>query len=398
MILHLLKLVWNRKRTNLLIIFEIFAAFLVLVVTLTAAIYFIQLYRQPLGYDWRDVWRVSVDVGRSSDDQWSEEMVNRFKLMLDEVERMPEVESVAGIQYPPYSSGTSEYRAPGKPRFFTVEVTDDVFEVLRVPFVSGRPFDETDNVLSEIPVVLDRDFARAAFGNENPIGQSFDPTREEPGTEAPRYRVVGVIEDFRKNGELEPERNMMLMRTRVGDISSRPPRNLVLRLAPGSGAFEEELVSRLAQIAPDWSFSVQPLERGRDASLRLRLAPLLVGLVIAGFLVMMVGLGLTGILWQSVTRRTAEIGLRRAVGASAGKIHTQVLVEVLILISLSIILGVVLVAQVPILGWMSFLGPTAIPLGVAAAAALIYATGTVCALYPSALAARIEPAEALHYE
>ena len=397
MILHLLKLVWNRKKANLLIIIEIFAAFLVLVVTLTAGIYFVQLYRQPLGYEWQDVWRVSIDVGQSSDDKWSDEMVSRFRLMLDEVGRMPEIESVAGIQYPPYGDGASEYSAPGKPKVFAIEVTDDVFEVLKVPFVAGRPFNEDDDALSRVPVVLDRDLARAAFGSENPIGQTFDPTTAGSTAEG-RYRVVGVVEDFRKSGELEPKRNMMLIRTRVGDVSSRPPRNLVLRLAPGSGAFEEELVSRLAQIAPDWSFSVQPLERGRDASLRLRLAPLLVGLVIAGFLVMMVGLGLTGILWQSVTRRTSEIGLRRAVGASAGKIHAQVLLEVLILITLSIILGIVLVAQVPILGWMSFLGPTAIPLGIGAAAVLIYATGAICALYPSALAARIEPAEALHYE
>ncbi|HUO84884.1 MAG TPA: FtsX-like permease family protein, partial [Thermoanaerobaculia bacterium] len=162
--------------------------------------------------------------------------------------------------------------------------------------------------------------------------------------------------------------------------------------------FEEDLVKRLQSLAPDWSFTVQTLERSRDFWLRLQLAPLMVGGVIAGFLVLMVGLGLTGILWQSVTRRTSELGLRRAVGASAREIHLQILTEVLILVSLGIGLALLLVVQIPIFGWLQFLGPSTIPLGVIAAASMIYLITTLCALYPSILASRIQPAEALHYE
>ncbi len=400
MIRHLIRMVWNRKRTNALIIFEIFAAFLVLAVTLTFAFYFAQSYRRPLGYEWKDVWRVSIDIGQASDDTWSEETVNRFAQLLVEVKRMPEVESVAGIQYPPYTEGSSSWSAPGQPEFHRNEVTDDVFEVLQIDLVEGRAFNATDDALAWTPVIIDRDMAKAAFGSGSPIGKRFDPTRPPGAPEPEDIRVVGVVSDFRKDGELEGPRNYMLRRVKVGDIESRPPRHLVLRMAQGTRNFEPELSRRLAALAPEWSFTIQPLERARDASLRLQLAPLLVALVIAGFLVLMVGLGLTGILWQSVTRRTSEIGLRRAVGASAGSIHTQLVLEMVVLVTIGIVLGVLVVAQLPLLGSreLAFLGPAAIPLGALSSAAVIYVIAALCAIYPSILASRIRPAEALHYE
>ena len=68
-------------------------------------------------------------------------------------------------------------------------------------------------------------------------------------------------------------------------------------------------------IAPNWSFEVQPLYESRDSNFKRRLLPIIVVGVVAIFLLIMVALGLTGVLWQNVTQRTKEIGLRRAKGA-----------------------------------------------------------------------------------
>ena len=57
---HVLKMVWNRKRANALIVAEIFLSFLVLFGVLTLASTAIGSVRQPLGFDWRGVWNVSV--------------------------------------------------------------------------------------------------------------------------------------------------------------------------------------------------------------------------------------------------------------------------------------------------------------------------------------------------
>ena len=70
---------------------------------------------------------------------------------------------------------------------------------------------------------------------------------------------------------------------------------------------------------------------------------------IAGFLLLMVGLGLTGVVWQSVTQRIREFGLRRAKGATIRSVRAQVLTEMMIMTSLALIVGVALIAQLPLL-------------------------------------------------
>ena len=78
-------------------------------------------------------------------------------------------------------------------------------------------------------------------------------------------------------------------------------------------------------------------------------APLYIVGSIAAFLLMMVALGLTGVVWQSVTQRIREFGLRRAKGATIGNVRTQVLVEMVIMTSIALLAGVLLVAQLPLL-------------------------------------------------
>ena len=63
----------------------------------------------------------------------------------------------------------------------------------------------------------------------------------------------------------------------------------------------------------------------------------------------MVALGLTGVVWQSVTQRIREFGLRRAKGATIANVRRQVLVEMVIMTSIALLAGVVLVAQLPLL-------------------------------------------------
>ena len=60
MIKHLLKLVWNRKRANALIVAEIFISFLVLYAVLAASITFAARWNEPLGFQWQNVWDVGM--------------------------------------------------------------------------------------------------------------------------------------------------------------------------------------------------------------------------------------------------------------------------------------------------------------------------------------------------
>ena len=77
---------------------------------------------------------------------------------------------------------------------------------------------------------------------------------------------------------------------------------------------------------------------------------------------------------------------------------TQILIEVALLSTLAVIVGVVVIAQLPILGLFQVVTPLAYGVGIGSALATIYTLTLLCGLYPSWLAGRVQPAEALHYE
>jgi putative ABC transport system permease protein len=89
--------------------------------------------------------------------------------------------------------------------------------------------------------------------------------------------------------------------------------------------------------------------------------------------------------------------LRRATGASKAEVHRQVLLEQVLLTTLGVFLGTVLVAQIPILDLIG-LSSRVFAGGLLVAMISIYLLSILCALYPSAMAARVQPADALRYE
>lgn len=397
MIRHLLKLVWRRKRVNALLMVEIFFSFLVVFAVATTSLFLWDNYRRPLGFQYGDLWDVRIDAKERADGKWDADEVEAFARLLREVKTFPEVVAAAGASDVPYDGSTTNYgfEEDGKITYVQVSgVTDEFADVVSLDLVAGRWFGEADRAQPWEPVVINRLAARELFGDEDPLGKST-PLKFD-GRES---RVVGVVPDYRKSGEFSQPVLYLFHRVRVGDPDSRPPRNLLLKMATGvDAALEERIVERLQSLARDYTFEVRIVEEMRETSRRLTLAPLLAGGVVAGFLLVMVGLGLIGVLWQNVTQRTREIGLRRAAGASTGDVRRQILAELLILTTLGMLLGIVLLVQLPILDVVSFLPAPVFAAGVGTACAIIYALAAMSGLYPSWLATRVQPAEALHYE
>jgi putative ABC transport system permease protein len=143
---------------------------------------------------------------------------------------------------------------------------------------------------------------------------------------------------------------------------------------------------------------VDPLAKTRRSMMRLRLVPMLSAALIAGFMLIMVALGMVGVLWQSVARRRREIGLRRALGATGHGVSLQVLGELLVVTTAGLLLGAALAVQFPLLGAIGWVSNGVYAVAMALAALTIYGLTVVSALYPSWLATQVQPAEALHYE
>lgn len=396
MIKHLLKLVWNRKRANALIVAEIFISFLVLFAVLAATITFASRWNEPLGYQWQNVWDVSLEFDIDYEEKADPALQAAMFRMVDEVKSFPEVAAAGISNTPAYSFSTSQGTRPINNRDVTMkydDVSDGFAETMQMKVIRGRWFNAEDDASPYWPVVLAAETAEAIYGNENPIGRKIEED------EITTHIVVGVVETYRKDGEVAADDNMMFRRIAPNGKYGRLGSHLLVRLNPGASPdFEQTLATRLEQVLPNVSFRVRHLERMRTNMLRTRLAPVVVGGIIGAFLISMVALGLTGVLWQSVTRRTREIGLRRAMGASGPTVHRQILLEVVLLATMAVIVGSLVILQLPILGAFQWVTRSAFTFGFAGALATIYALTVLCGLYPSWLASRLTPADALRYE
>lgn len=428
MTLHLLKLIWNRKRTNLLIITEILLSFMVVAAVSTLGVHYYRNHQRPLGFSYEQIWDVLVRVPRgveSSPDVDRERLARMVRLEAA-IRAMPEVEAVGHLQLGLYRNWvwSSDIRIGERRHEFNGNRADDhLAEAISIPVTDGRWFSREDSGQKWEAVVLNEAMARDLFGGERAVGKDV-PQGDRPGPgdgPAPRpQRVVGVIADFRQFGEYSTPGNYMIVRNDIiaasqapiadeaatDDAAAPPPHRpelpgvLSVRVRPGVGGdFEERLLGTLQTLAPDWSFGMKPLEDIRTNYNRSNhITPLAVLGLLAVFLLVMVALGLSGVLWQNVTQRIRELGLRRAKGADRQRIRRQILTELALMTAIAIAGGLLLLVQVPMMGWLGPVPNSVYAVALLLAAAAIMTLTAFCGWYPSLLATRVPPAEALRYE
>jgi putative ABC transport system permease protein len=399
---HLLKLIWNRKRTNLLLMVEIFFSFLVLFAVVTLGLFYLDNYRQPLGYDYADVWCVLVDTKTQMPGGWSRETAESFRRVVTSVAELPPVVAAAPAFTAPYEEGSwsSDYALDGRHYEYELDSVGESFkDVLGLELTRGRWFSREDDAATSFkPVVINERMAREIFGREDPLGKAVPQDKEPDGKPRTEMRVVGVLREYRQHGEFSTPGNYVFHRhtDHGAEEQAAPLRVLLVKVRPGTpAAFEEMLLARLQAAARDWSFTVKPLVESRETNHRARLAPVIAFGLVAGFLLLMVALGLTGVLWQNVTQRTREIGLRRAKGATRPHVYGQILGELMVMTCMAVAAGGLLLAHVPFLGLIDDLPPRTYLHGGVAAAVVLFALTALCGFYPARLAARIEPALAL---
>jgi len=406
MIRHYLKLIWNRKRSNLLIMVEIFLSFLVTFAVVTLGINGADNYRRPLGFSWEDTWNVQVDTKAGNlavqGAKTPPELLETGRQVMAAIREFPEVVAVSGASCPPY--GFSNWNSGSDFGKWHLEygvnlVTDGFAEAMRLELTAGRFFNASDDGTAWVPVVVNERLAQEVFRGGDAVGNSIPQEKDRDGSVDPEMRIVGVVRDFRQDGEFASPQNYLFRRHRLDDDERRPPDNLLIRLRPGTtAAFEERLVKQLQAVAPEWSFDVKPLAQMRETSSTLVLGPLVAAGVIAGFLLLMVGMGLMGVLWQTVTQRTREIGLRRAKGATARDIRTQIVGELTVMTSVAVLAGIAIALQFPLLKLTGLVSNAVYLVSLVVSAACIYLLTMACAWYPSRMATTVSPAEALHYE
>ena len=415
MIAHLCRLAWNRRRTNLLLVAELLLSFLVMTPMIAGWVLFAAEELKPLGFEYENVWsvRLSGDLFGEGGEQAREEYRRNIELVWREFRALDQIEAVALTSQAPL-------RFPDSWNGITfVHISDEGLETLGLRLLSGRWFQPEDEALDWTPAVIDQELSRALFGDEDPLGKMVGDSPVINGDPQDSYfpippspdhvRVVGVVENcfYYKEYRNAEVPGFVFLRFSMNDWFVFPRQGwiyfLVKTYADTGPAFGEALRARIQAVVPAeqsvW-FNVESLAKRRDAVRLERLQLLGFIAVISGLMMLMVALGLTGMMWQNVRRRTREIGIRRAVGAPGGRIYGQFLGELAVLVTVAIVLGCVPILQFGLLDMVlgSRVPAYVAACGIGATALALYLLVLLCGLYPSWLASRVRPAEALHHE
>lgn len=383
-------------------------SFLVVFFVMLFGIYLIDIARYPLGFNYQDVLAVGLDFRGYQFDETDPkiQVMETYKQLVIGVKELPEVVSAAGMNFEPFGNGaftTDMVHKDKKPQASVSVITDEVPQVLDINLIAGRWFSNEDNGANYIPIVINQSLSKALFGDEPPINKVLENSIIKEKDNDPRYKVIGLISDFRKDGELVAPNNYFFKRNNLQNVEKAELiQSLIIKLRPGTtAAFEEKLVNTMHNIAKGWTFDTKSLTTTHDKKWRDLITPVAMAGIVAIFLMIMVSMGLTGVLWQNVTKRTREIGLRRAHGATKTSIHSQILGELFITTTISLILGTIIVAQFPLLNLLDSLEFVTLKLFTITTVIswlILYLLTIICGLYPSFMATRVDPAQALHYE
>lgn len=377
----------------------IFISFLALSLVATSISYALFNYAKPLGFNYENVWILNMDWKNLSPESVGKTLTQIEKTLESTEEVKTHALSANYIFQPMVYSGRNLYYEGKKLNCFSGEGGPGFCEVLDIELIEGEWFSENDRAGHRTPLVINTDFKDKFSPDENAAGKILtnDDNKE--------FEIIGVIGEFRRSGELAGSESAVFRKSSYHDEKSLKKmasdnwyRILFKVKESTSVAFEAQLLKRLKSIAGGWTLRIDTLDKARKRAFKTTLILPLILAVICGFLTINVALGLFGIIWYSTNRRKAEIGLRRALGANTKTIYAQIIGETLALATVGIAAGCFLAFQFPFLDVIGFIEDKVYYFAYAVSIVGIYLISALCALYPAWLAARIQPAEALHNE
>ena len=325
-----------------------------------------------------------------------------YEEWFDRLEQVPGVVSAGGTTRVPLGSGSVtsmisvENRSVEPAALTEVEFRRAMrryFDAMQIPVLRGRVFGPDDGPPSPAAAVVNETFVRRVFPNEEPIGK-----RVRLGTTGDGWlTIIGVVADIR-HGSLEevPAPELYV------DYRYNPPVGpfIVVRTvgdpASFAGAVRAE-ARRLDPTMPLYDLATMNELRAHAVAER-RFVSLLVGLF--GVLALTIALvGVYGVMTLVVTERTAEVGVRVALGASRGAVLSLILGQTARLAAAGAVLGVTLALLLAPMLESQLYGVTArdaFTLAAVPAAMLVIAL--LSAWVPARRAMQIDPINALRYE
>ncbi len=360
------------------------------------------LKSQDLGFD-RDhvllIWTAPNHAGRQG-----APLASLFETVQERISSLPGVRSASptsfgilgGMGGSPVANVEGYTPKPDEDRWVRWSlVSPGFFDTVGVRRLLGRDFTAHDTETAQRVAIINETMARHYFGEQNPVGKHFG-MRRDAGTP---IEIVGVVRDA-KYASLRDKQQRMIYIPYRQDLAHLFEMCVTVRLAgnlPGlAGRIRDELRSI------DRSLPILKIdaieEQLNDSLVEERLVAVLSGFF-ALLAVLLACLGLYGVMSYMATRRTNEIGIRLALGASSGEVLGMVLRESMLLVASGIAIGVpVTIALTRLISARLFGVSASDPLTIALATSLLLAVAALAGFLPARRAAKVDPMVALRYE
>jgi putative ABC transport system permease protein len=340
------------------------------------------------------------------------EQLTRKKLNIDDVKALRTLPHVVaadgGFQHvkSQFRVGDVSVKYGGKKIAGTIlqGSTSEIANVTDLTFLQGRLFTDQEDERAEHVVVLGHDTWEELFGNENAIGK-------EVSIESGMYTVIGVLDKQKQpfGGGKNPADNMVYFP--LGTFHYLHPEDKDMWVSvkyddPKYKSLVEEEIREMLRIrrkvkveAPD-NFEIFGPDSLSKLWNQLTGGLVLFMIAVSSVGLMVGGVGVMNIMLVSVTERTREIGVRKAIGATKKTLLVQFTTEAVTLCAIGGVIGILVGA---ILTWIIYSLPIGLPatmstLWVLTGFSVSCAIGLLFGIYPAWKAANLDPIEALRYE
>src|SRR6266404_9344652 len=392
----------GRMLRNAVVVVEVALSFVLLIGSGLMFRSFLALQRIDPGYDPNHLLTFVVAGGRGPTPEQRAAFMHGLQ---ERLRAIPGVQAVSASTTLPLDGsanairwGTEQAKAdPSKFQAADVEIVlPGYFETLRTPLIAGRTFTDADNAPDRKLVIIDEKLAAKAFPRESAIGKRLLIRLVTP--EAEWVEVIGVVGHQRETTLASEGREEVFFAD--GFAGHGAAGRWAVRTAADPAQFTAAVREAIAGVNKQLGvFEVQPMQvfvEKSQAGTRFSLE--LIG-VFAAIALLLAGVGLYGVLSTVVRQRTAEIGVRMAMGAGPARIFSLVVGQGLRLTATGIATGL-------IAAFVLTRGMTTMLVGVkpsdpatfAGMAALFFVIAAIAAWVPARRAAGLDPTAALREE
>jgi putative ABC transport system permease protein len=302
----------------------------------------------------------------------------------------------------PYSIAGRELRdlTDRRPAFFKM-VSPSYFEALGIKLLAGRMLSDYDLAGAAPVTLINETLAKREFPDENPIGRrilvrEIVPGKTEFGQEI-AWEIVGVIASEKITGLGDATSAGMYVSNQQSPTYGI---NLIVRAGVPPRPLQRAVRSAVARVNSDQALSeVRTLEEIVDQSMLGNRVASTVLTAFACVALLLAAMGIYGVISYTVAQRTHEMGIRAALGATAGSLRTLILQEGMRLTSIGLLIGfAAMVPAMDVVTSMLYGVGTYDPLTIGLVAAVLSAVAGLACFLPARRITKADPLEALRYQ